>query len=185
MIDATTLMSVYGISRSTALAWELHIRAALQLAECNTKARTACWLAQIGHESGRLRYTKELWGPTAQQKRYEVGTTLADKLGNTEVGDGPLYMGRGLIQTTGRSNYAMTTVRLREFVSDAPDFEADPALLQQKKWAALSAGLFWRVKKLNKWADSGDYSELTRRINGGYNGMADRQALLARALIVL
>jgi putative chitinase len=79
----------------------------------------------------------------------------------------------------------MTTARMREFVPDAPDFEADPEQLERMRWAALSAAVFWRVKKLNRYADDGNFAELTRRINGGHTGLAHRQALLTRALIVL
>ena len=185
MIDATVLARVYGITASKAVAWAPHIQEALRLAECDTKQRVACWLGQVGHESGHLKYTREIWGPTKQQLRYEPGTTLAARLGNVQEGDGALFMGRGLIQTTGRANYVMTRQRMLEFYKDVPDFEAEPHLLQQQRWAALSAGLYWRVRGLNKWADSYDFAELTRRINGGYNGLAERQALYVRALMVL
>lgn len=182
-LQATTLSRLYGCTPAVALSWAPHVDAALVLAECDEKPEVAYFLAQVGHESGGLRYTRELWGPTKQQLRYEPGTTLATRLGNVEPGDGARYMGRGLIQTTGRANYAMTTVLMRELFKDAPDFERNPELLQARRWAALSAGLFWREKKLNKWM--GDFAEQTRRINGGYNGLAHRQALLARALVIL
>lgn len=184
-LDVVDLVRVYGITTKSAEAWLIPIREALTLSECDTKQRMACWLAQIGHESGRLRYTREIWGPTKQQLRYEVGTPLATRLGNTEPGDGHKYLGRGLIQTTGRSNYAMTTVKLRRILKEVPDFEKNPRLLELRFWAAMSAAIYWKSRNLNKWADSQDFAELTRRINGGYNGMADRQSLLTRALIVL
>jgi putative chitinase len=180
-----TLQSLYGIKSSDARRWAGPIRDALELAECDTHWRISAWLAQVGHESGRLRYTRELWGPTKQQLRYEPTTSLSRQLGNTRSGDGSRYRGRGLIQTTGRANHAMTTVKLRELIgNDVPDFEAQPEQLQSDKWAALSAGLFWRVKTLNRFADSGDFAQLTKRINGGYNGLADRQMLYARALMI-
>lgn len=185
MITPGQLQQIYALSTARAQQWAPHIASALALSECGSRQRVACWLAQIGHESGALRYTREIWGPTPQQRKYEPGTPLARRLGNTETGDGRRYLGRGLIQTTGRANHAMTTVRLRDFVPDAPDFEADPAQLERLRWAALSAAVFWRVKKLNRYADAGNFSELTRRINGGYTGLAHRQALLTRALIVL
>lgn len=185
MITTLDLTRIYGISTANAGAWLSPIKEALILSECDSKQRIACWLAQIGHESGRLRYTKEVWGPSKSQLRYELGTTLAARLGNVNPGDGYRYLGRGLIQITGRSNYAMTTVKLRKYIKDVPDFEALPSLLQLKPWSAMSAAIYWRTKNLNRWADNHDFAELTRRINGGYNGMADRQALLTRALIVL
>jgi len=178
------LQRVYGLKPSLAIAWAPHVQAALDLAEINTAQRAACFIAQVGHESGSLRYTREIWGPTTQQKRYEPITTLAGRLGNKRPGDGRRYMGRGLIQTTGRANYALTTVMLRRLGIACPDFEAEPQLLELPRWAALSAGLYWRAKQLNRFADAGDFAELTRRINGGYNGLAHRQALYTQALLV-
>lgn len=185
MIAATALQSLYGIRADQARRWAPHLASAMHLAECATHWRAAGFLAQIGHESGRLRYTREIWGPTAQQKRYDPVTTLAGRLGNIHAGDGRRYMGRGLIQTTGRANYALTTVLMRELLGpQVPDFEAQPQLLELDAWAALSAALYWRSKRLNRWVDAGDFAELTRRINGGYNGLADRQLLHARALML-
>lgn len=183
-MNALTLQSLYGIRPALARAWLGPLQAALHLAEISTAWRLAAFLAQVGHESGRLRYTREIWGPTAQQRRYDPVTTLAGRLGNVAPGDGPRYMGRGLIQTTGRANYAMTTVKLRELMREVPDFEREPALLERPGWAALSAALFWRVKGLNRFADAGDLVGMTKRINGGLNGLADRQALYARALML-
>ena len=184
-VDALVLQQVLGVRSAAATAWAAPVQAALDLAQCDTRQRVACFLAQVGHESGCLRYVREIWGPTAQQARYEPGTTLAKRIGNVEPGDGARYMGRGLIQTTGRANYAMTTVLLREHVDEVPDFEAQPQLLELRTWAALSAGLFWRAKRLNRWADAQDFAELTRRINGGFNGIDDRIDYLTRGKAVL
>jgi len=82
-----------------------HLQNALAEFEINTYLREAMFLAQIAHESGEFRFMRELWGPTEAQKRYEPGTTLAASLGNTQRGDGKRYMGRGVIQLTGRANY--------------------------------------------------------------------------------
>lgn len=179
------LQSLYGIRPDKARACAGPMRDAAQLAKLTTQERCAAFLAQVGHESGRLKYHREIWGPTPQQLRYEPKTTLSAKLGNVFAGDGKRFMGRGWLQTTGRANYALTTIKLRELLgSSVPDFEAQPWLLEEPEWAALSAALFWRVKNLNRWADAGDFAELTRRINGGYNGLADRQLLYARALML-
>ena len=98
-------------------------------------ARLAAFLAQIGHESASLRYTRELWGPTAAQTRYEGRVDL----GNTQPGDGSRYRGRGLIQTTGRHNHARVRDRLRlKLGAGVPDFEADPTALEAPRWAAWS-----------------------------------------------
>lgn len=182
MIDAGFLETLY--QRRNLSHWVEPMKSAMQLAEIDSTDRMVCWFAQIGHESGHLVYTKEIWGPTKSQLRYELGTTLAKTLGNTQPGDGIRYMGRGLIQTTGRANYRMTSKRLSEFLGQqVPDFEACPELLQQPYWAAMSAGVFWRVKGLNNFTN--DFAEQTRRINGGYNGLAHRQALKTRAQIIL
>lgn len=139
-----------------------------------TPVRLAAFLAQIGHESGALRYTTELWGPTPAQQRYEGRADL----GNTQPGDGARFKGRGLIQTTGRHNYAKVRDRLRERFPqlDVPDFEAEPERLAEPQWAALSAADYWDMRGLNALADAGDFVGITRKINGGTNGLADRLA---------
>lgn len=193
MLTTALLVKVYGCKASRAAAWLPHLEAAARFADVDDDInRLACFLAQVGHESGRLRYTREIWGPTKQQLRYEYGTPLAKSLGNFQPGDGQRYMGRGLIQTTGRLNYHITTAKLRSTLAedhsqgsaplDVPDFEASPELLEQPLWAALSAALFWRLHKLNSFADKHDFVTMTRRINGGINGLADRQALFSTAL---
>lgn len=137
--------------------------------------RAAAFIAQIGHESGQFRWLKELWGPTAQQVAYEGRADL----GNTVKGDGSRYRGRGLIQITGRANYAACGESL------GLDLINQPELLEQPQYAAMSAAWFWSTKGLNTLADQGDFVKITRRINGGINGMADRQALYDKALKVL
>lgn len=178
------LQAVYGCPRSRADRFARPLAAGMALAQVDTRhTRAAAFLAQIGHESGCLAFVREIWGPTKQQLRYEPVTSLSKMLGNTEPGDGARFPGRGLIQTTGRANHAMTRDRLRAMGFECPDFEAEPHRLEEPLWAALSAGLFWHVKRLNRWADADDFAGLTRAINGGYNGLAHRQALYARALL--
>lgn len=133
--------------------------------------RLAAFLAQIAHESGALRYTAEIWGPTPAQQRYEGRKDL----GNIGAGDGYLYRGRGLIQVTGRANYAAMSARL------GVDLEAAPELLERPEFAALSAADWWAANGCNALADAGDFSALTRRINGGTNGLEDRLQRWARA----
>lgn len=140
-----------------------------------TVARIAAFIAQVGHESGQLRYVREIWGPTAQQVGYEGRADL----GNTVKGDGSKYRGRGLIQITGRANYAACGEAM------GLDLINQPELLEQPQHAAMSAAWFWSTKGLNTLADKGDFVKITRRINGGTNGMADRQALYDKALAVL
>ena len=137
--------------------------------------RVAAFIAQIGHESGQLKYVKEIWGPTAAQARYEGRKDL----GNTVAGDGSKYRGRGLIQITGRANYMACGEGL------GLDLIKQPELLEKPQHACMSAAWFWATRGLNTLADAGQFDKITRRINGGQNGAADRQALYARALKVL
>ena len=137
--------------------------------------RVAAFIAQIGHESGQLKYVKEIWGPTAAQARYEGRKDL----GNTVAGDGSKYRGRGLIQITGRANYMACGEAL------ALDLIIQPELLEKPQHACMSAAWFWATRGLNTLADAGQFDRITQRINGGQNGAADRQGLYARALKVL
>lgn len=135
----------------------------------NTPTRVAAFLAQIAHESGQLRYVLEV----ADGKAYEGRATL----GNTEPGDGPRFRGRGLIQVTGRANYRACSLALfgDERLLDNPE------LLEHLEYAALSAAWFWSSHDCNELADAGDFRALTKRINGGYNGLAERTAFWERA----
>lgn len=137
--------------------------------------RIAAFIAQIGHESGQLVYVREIWGPTPVQRGYEGRKDL----GNTVPGDGFKYRGRGLIQVTGRANYAACGEAL------GVDLINQPELLEQPQYACLSAAWFWASKGLNTLADAGDFEKITRRINGGLNGQADRLNLWAKAKEVL
>ncbi|WP_409301873.1 glycoside hydrolase family 19 protein [Pseudomonas sp. KCJK8993] len=146
-----------------------------------TRLRMAAFIAQIGHESGQLLYVREL-GSNQYLSKYDTGT-LAARLGNTPQadGDGQKYRGRGLIQVTGRANYEACSEAL---FGDSRLLNT-PELLENPVYAALSAGWFWQKAGLNTLADKGDFLTITKRINGGTNGLADRQALYDRALKVL
>ena len=157
------------------------LSAAMAFYGIDTPLRQAAFLAQIGHESGGLKYTSELWGPTSAQSRYEGRKDL----GNNQPGDGSKYRGHGLIQTTGRANHARVRDRLRARFDDVPDFETHPEALTQTKWAALSATDYWDDHRLNALADSGQMKTITRIINGGENGLEDRLARYKNALKVL
>ncbi len=145
-------------------------------------ARTAAFLAQLAHESGQLRFMEEIWGPTPAQRRYEPPGTLATQLGNTDAGDGLKFKGRGPIQITGRANYRRFGDLLGVDLVAAPPRAAQPEL------AFRIAGLFWSKKGLNELADQATadaFREITRRINGGFNGLPDRQQFYATARTVL
>lgn len=131
--------------------------------------RLAHFLAQVAHESGGFRYMEEIWGPTDAQKRYEGRADL----GNRIKGDGYLFRGRGPLQITGRSNYEEYGNAIGIWLIDKPDLAAIPAI------GLHIACEYWKRKGLNAWADADDTITITRKINGGTNGLPDRQARLA------
>lgn len=136
----------------------------------------ALFIAQLMHESHRFRYAKEIWGPTAAQRRYETHPHL----GNTQKGDGKRFMGRGLIQVTGRANYHALTKWCGE-----PDFVSQPELLEDDKWSSLGALWYWSTRVDDRFIEEGNHEMITRRINGGLNGYADRLAAYDKAAMVL
>ncbi|MGR3887956.1 glycoside hydrolase family 19 protein [Pseudomonas sp. 1152_12] len=149
--------------------------------EINRAKRIAAFLAQIGHESGELRYLREL-GSDQYLSKYDTGT-LAARLGNTPEADedGQKYRGRGLIQITGRRNYLACSLAL----FDDDRLLRQPELLEQPQWACESAAWFWQSNGLNELADRDQFTTITRRINGGLNGLEDRLQLWARAKALL
>jgi predicted chitinase len=155
------------------------LNSALQTYAIDTPLRCAAFVAQLAHESGEFRWMEEIWGPTAAQLRYEPPSDLARRLGNTEKGDGARFKGRGPIQITGRFNYA----KFGELLG--LDLCAEPALACAPAVAFATAGLFWQRNGLNELADAQRFVDITRRINGGTNGLADREQYYARAKAVL
>jgi putative chitinase len=122
-------------------------------------ARQACFLAQVAHESGSLRYTLELASGRDYEGREDVG--------NTQPGDGPKYKGRGLLQVTGRANTEACLLKLRRNIEDR-------AYLETPMGASRSAAWFWDHKGLNAPADQGLFWTISKKINGGTNGLDDR-----------
>ena len=181
LLTAQQLQAATGCTPERAARWLPHIERACQLYDINTPKRLAAFLAQIGHESGRLRYAREIWGPTPAQARYEGRADL----GNRQPGDGKRFLGRGLIQITGRFNYRAVTAGMLLVRRDAPDFERTPEQLEQPEWAARSAAWYWHSRNLSKLADAGQFETITRRINGGLNGQEERVALYGAALDAL
>jgi putative chitinase len=173
---ATIMPTLAAAKRATFLP---AINLALQTYTINNLLRAAAFLAQIAHESGELRFMEELWGPTDAQKRYEPPGTLAARLGNTQAGDGKRYKGRGPIQVTGCANYKRYGDLLGLDLISKPEQAATPTI-------GLSiAGMFWRTNGLNALAELGDFREITRRINGGFNGLDDRLKYYERAKAAL
>jgi putative chitinase len=162
--------------------------------EINTPKRQACFLGQCMHESGGFKFLKENLNYSAKglvatwpsrfpnieyASEYErkperiANKVYSGRMGNTEEGDGAKYIGRGLIQLTGKDNYKAVTEAL------GVDLLANPHLLEEPRYAALSAGWYWNKKGLNATADANDIETMTKRINGGSIGIADRQAKIA------
>lgn len=139
----------------------------------DTPMRQAAFIAQVAHESGSLRYVRELASGDAYEGRKD--------LGNTQPGDGVRYKGRGLIQITGRANYRACSLGL---FGDERLLE-HPEILEQFVEACRSAAWFWHSLDLNKLADIGAFRPITKAINGGYNGWDDRLAHYQRAVAVL
>lgn len=146
--------------------------------EVNTFERWCAFLAQIGHESGQLYYVEELASGIAYEGRKS--------LGNNVKGDGKKYKGRGLIQVTGRANY----MAFDKWVTNVPigtDFVENPELLKEAQYAVLSAFWYWDANKLNRYCNlkEEDFKNLTKAINGGYNGYAYRVLIWNKAKEVL
>ena len=149
------------------------------------------WPNRYAEPDGKGGYVKVLVKDMPRNKPSALGLSLAGKpeqiannayagrMGNTAAGDGWKYRGRGLIQITGRSNYAECGEAL------GLDLVNHPELLEKPQHACMSAAWFWASRGLNTLADAGSFSKITSRINGGLNGAADRQALYAKALKVL
>ena len=205
MIAAAT-----GATRENAAKYEPFISDACRAHEINTPMRIAGFLSQIGVESGglsriveNLNYKVEailalfgrhritgdearLYGRndvTSQKANQEAlanilygGEFGRKNLGNTEPGDGWKVRGRGLKQLTGRSNYERCGAAL------GLDLAGNPDLLLEPVNAALSAGWFWNTNGLNAIADTGDVTAMTKRINGGDIGLADRKKLYVAAM---
>jgi hypothetical protein len=122
---------------------------------------------------------EEIFGPTAAQRRYEPPSSLATTLGNTQAGDGKRFKGRGPIQLTGRANYKRFGDLLGVDLVNNPERAATPEV------AFRVAALFWKSKGLNELADAQNFREITRRINGGFNGLEERLKFYERAKRVL
>lgn len=180
-MDAQTLARCTGARLDRAQNLADSITSAMEAYDISTPDRQAMFLANVGHESGGLKWLIELWGPTDAQKRYEGRADL----GNNKPGDGFTYRGRGLLQTTGRANYRKLTERLQARLPDVPNFENSPELLAHPKWAALSAADYWSMRNLNALADRGAFVDVVKKINGGTNGLEDRMRLWNAAKAVL
>ncbi|EFF82090.1 glycoside hydrolase family 19 protein [Acinetobacter haemolyticus] len=144
-----------------ALSANVHMRTYKIL---ENEQRLAHFIAQLAHESGNFRYMEEIASGAAYEGRKD--------LGNMEKGDGARYKGRGPIQLTGRANYRKYGRAL------GIDFESNPQIVALPSIGMLVACKYWADNGLNELADKDDINLITLRINGGYNGLADRKAKL-------
>ena len=170
--------------------------------DISTPAQQASFIGQASHESGNFKTLEEnlqyraetlmrVWPkrfPTLEfAKQYEknpkkiANSVYSNRMGNRDEasGDGHRFRGRGLFQLTGHSNYFHAGKALGE------DFVMNPDLVATPMYAVLTAGFFWNTHKLNQYADARDYVTMTKKINGGTIGLADRQKHIAHALEVL
>ncbi|WP_371767477.1 glycoside hydrolase family 19 protein [Massilia sp.] len=162
LVTANDLKRILPLAGARADTFCAPLNIAMGEFEINTPARQAAFIAQIAHESGQFRYVRELASGAAYEGRAD--------LGNTMTGDGVRFKGRGLIQITGRANYKACGAAL------GLDLILYPELLEQPMYACRSAAWFWKARGLNELADAGDQLKITRRINGGTNGLAERLA---------
>lgn len=186
-MDAATLRQAMGnVSGVNYEAYVDGFNNAMRAAGITTVIRAAHWCAQIGHESVGLKYMSEIWGPSAAQRGYEGRRDL----GNTQVGDGFRFRGSGPIQLTGRNNFRAFTRWANAQGHTTINFEADPDKVRAvPKWGFLAASWYWTVARpqMNSLCDQAVTNEaasieaVTRAINGGTNGLADRRARYARA----
>jgi putative chitinase len=168
--------------------------------QINTPKRQACFIGQCMHESGGFKFLRENLNYSAKAlmatwpsrfpdmdmaEKYErqpekiANKVYSGRMGNTEDGDGAKFIGRGLIQLTGKDNYKAFGEAIGE------DLVSTPQLVEQPRYAALSAGWFWNKRGLNALADDMDITTLTVRINGGKIGIEDRIAKINKALDIL
>jgi len=159
------------LSQAKAEQYLPHLNRAMAEAGITTRNQKAAFLAQLAHESGEFRYMEEIASGAAYEGRRD--------LGNTQPGDGVRFKGRGPIQLTGRANYTAASKALGIDLVNNPKAAASPEV------GFRTAAWFWNTRGLNSLAEAGNFREVTRRINGGFNGLASREMYYKRALTVL
>ncbi len=153
------------------------VRSGLRDSQCTNPNRIAMWLAQIGHESAGFAATEEYASGEAYEGRSD--------LGNTKPGDGKRFKGRSWIQITGRHNYTQLSAWAHSLglVPSREFFVEQPSQLATPEYAGLGPAWYWVVARpdINTLSDKRDLITVTKRINGGTNGLADRKARYDRA----
>ncbi|MES2208229.1 MAG: glycoside hydrolase family 19 protein [Pseudomonadota bacterium] len=203
MADAIISIEALGqlIGSSEAIGWYDALNTAAATYNINTTKRVAAWLGQLMAESGKFqlleeslnysakrlievfpsRFTATLAKQYAQKPQAIANRVYSNRMGNGDEasGDGWKYRGRGLIQLTGKNNYAAASQAVGH------DFVNDPNALLETGWATLSAAWFWSTHGCNELADKADYIGITKAINGGTNGLDTRITLTKQAIKVL
>jgi putative chitinase len=195
-MSLSNALTVLGIDSK----WEEPLQVAFDKYEINTPKRQAAFIGQCAHESGNfktlqenLNYsaeglmktwpsrfpTKEIADQYARNPAKIAGKVYNGRLGNTSEEDAAKYLGRGLIQLTGKENYERCGLAI------GADLLSDPNLLLDPRYAAMSAGWFWNKKGLNELADAQEHGQITKRINGGLIGLDDRIAKTTKAFAAL
>ena len=181
--------------------WEVALNTTFKRFDLSNPLRQAAFIGQCGHECGNFKILEEnlmyraealqkLWPKRfdaakaqscARNPKLIANTVYSNRMGNRDEasGDGYRFRGRGCIQLTGHANYFHAGQALGE------DFVMNPDLVATPMYAALTAGWFWDTHKLNQYADSRDYKMMTKKINGGFIGLADREKHINHALAVL
>lgn len=175
MIDLHTLQAICPKTKVSVLARFVEpLNEAFKEFQIDNGARESAFLAQAAHESGGFNYMREIASGEAYEGRKD--------LGNDEPGEGVRYKGRGIFQLTGDANYRLAGT---EIWGDPDYLTYNPALAEEPFNACRIAGWYWKRNGLNELADKGDFLKITKRINGGTNGLQDRIAYLERAEAVI
>jgi len=190
------------VSATKATECVVYLNKAMERFEINTPLRQAAFLAQLAHESldltvweENLNYSdrrllevfKKYFSNANDVKNYHrkpekiANRVYANRMGNGDEasGDGWRYRGRGVIMLTGKGNYSTYGALLNVDLIDEPDLASTTLV------AFIIAANFWDMHKLNTLADKQDIEGITKRINGGLNGLSDRKSRYERALKVL
>ncbi|RIQ90414.1 hypothetical protein D2E40_26985 [Mycobacteroides abscessus] len=176
---APILAAATGLSEARSAEILPAVSDGLKASQCTNINRIAMWLAQVGHESAGFNATEEYASGAAYEGRAD--------LGNTQPGDGVRFKGRSWIQITGRNNYAAFSrwCSGKGLVLSPTEFVDNPNRLAELRWAGIGAAWYWTVARsdINTLSDRQDLETVTRRINGGTNGLADRRDRYNRALL--
>jgi predicted chitinase len=172
MLEKSALLAVMPhIPPAKVDVYHKNLAEAMSIGGITTAKRAASFLAQLAHESGELRYMEEIADGSAYEGRRD--------LGNIYQGDGKRFKGRGPIMLSGRSNYKNAGLALGIDLENHPEWAALP------EYAFKIAVWFWNSKNLNAKADVYDFNGITKAVNGGYNGKAQRDAYYVHALYCL